>query len=49
MSEKYSIYEPVAPLTGDAVAAPLRLDDLRGKTVGFVDNAKPNFNFLLFL
>ena len=37
----------------DPVAAPLKarqskraLGDLRGKVVGFVDNSKPNFNYL---
>ena len=46
MSERYRVYEPLAPLTSEAVVVSSRLESLRGTTVGFVDNAKPNFNLL---
>lgn len=40
------IYDPTAP--GLARPAPIRrsLSDLTGAVVGFIDNSKPNFNFL---
>ena len=47
MSESSRVYSPAA--RPDSVAAPVGsvLDDLRGKTVGFIDNAKPNFQHLV--
>ena len=41
------VYDPVAPCL-TATAAPHRfLEQLSGKVVGFLDNAKPNFNHLV--
>ena len=41
------ILDPVA-LAGSVAEHPWRpLDALRGKVVGFIDNAKPNFNHLV--
>lgn len=37
------VYDPVAPDLATAAHARLALDTLAGKTVGFIDNAKPNF------
>jgi hypothetical protein len=47
MSDPYLVYCPVA--AQDALTAPSgrALDTLRGKTIGFIDNAKPNFQFLV--
>ena len=41
------VYDPTAPASRDRRpnAPPLR--DLGGRTVGFIDNAKPNFNYLV--
>ena len=41
------IYDPTAPAGDGPQLARRTLDGLRGKTVGFIDNAKPNFNFLV--
>ncbi|HWI13899.1 MAG TPA: hypothetical protein VNT02_06575, partial [Burkholderiales bacterium] len=40
------VYDPVAPAAAGARHARLSLDTLAGRTVGFIDNAKPNFNLL---
>ena len=42
-----SIFDPTAPLPAAEASKPWRLDGLQGKVVGFVDNAKPNFNHLV--
>ena len=41
------IYDPTAPAGDGPQLARRTLDSLNGKTVGFIDNAKPNFNFLV--
>ena len=41
------VYDPAAPAGDGPRLARRTLDSLRGKTVGFIDNAKPNFNFLV--
>ena len=49
MSATVTLYDPTAPrvIPPDIVEfAPPSLNSLRGKVVGFIDNAKPNFNFL---
>jgi len=48
MSNSMLAYEPIAP-PGKAPQQRLRhtLDSLAGKVVGFIDNAKPNFNHLV--
>ena len=40
------VYDPVAPCLAQA-ASSQRLDSLEGKVIGFLDNAKPNFNHLV--
>jgi hypothetical protein len=41
------IYDPTAPSRNRPRDLKLILGDLSGKTVGFIDNAKPNFNLLV--
>ena len=42
-----SILDPVAPAGVAGVSRAFRpLPTLKGKVVGFIDNSKPNFNFL---
>jgi hypothetical protein len=41
------IYDPSAPAGDLPQLARRALDGLKGKTIGFIDNAKPNFNFLV--
>ena len=49
MTTLITLYDPTAPRAKPAEKveyAPPSLDTLKGKVVGFIDNAKPNFNFL---
>ena len=46
MADSISAYDPVAPAHGEVRQSRQALDGLAGKVVGFIDNAKPNFNFL---
>jgi len=41
------VYCPIAAQRTQSLAAGQAVDDLRGKTIGFIDNAKPNFNHLV--
>jgi hypothetical protein len=41
------LYDPTAPRRADAAAVNPMLATLTGKVVGFIDNAKPNFNHLV--
>lgn len=41
------LYEPIAPRRADPGGKGAKLDSLAGKVVGFIDNAKPNFNHLV--
>ena len=45
---KIRVLNPAGELRGQAVPAP-PLPDLRGKTVGFIDNRKTNFDLLVNL
>jgi hypothetical protein len=45
-NDRTLVYDPVAPGSSEAKYARRALDTLKGKTVGFIDNAKPNFNLL---
>ncbi len=47
MKSKVTLVEPTAPAQARAGAAISRFDDLQGKVVGFIDNAKPNFGDLV--
>jgi hypothetical protein len=41
------LYDPTAPRQADARQDQRKLATLSGKVVGFIDNAKPNFEFLV--
>lgn len=41
------VYDPTAPAFKRPEPAAPTLDSLAGKVVGFIDNAKPNFNLLV--
>ena len=41
------LYDPTATRRADPAGANVTLATLAGKTVGFIDNAKPNFNHLV--
>jgi hypothetical protein len=46
MNSTLRVYEPVALTVGGH--APRRtIDRLEGRTIGFIDNGKPNFNWLV--
>lgn len=46
MTNTIRVYDPVAQAIG-AHEARRTLDRLTGKVVGFIDNGKPNFNYLV--
>lgn len=41
------LYDPAAPRENAHAATSHKLDALAGKVVGFIDNAKPNFDHLV--
>ena len=41
------LYDPTAPRRDGPAGKGRMLDSLSGKVVGFIDNAKPNFNHLV--
>jgi len=41
------LYDPTAPRGDDPGKASEKLNTLAGKVVGFIDNAKPNFNHMV--
>jgi hypothetical protein len=47
MSSSVQVYEPVAPCLTQPQKNRQSLDQLAGKTIGFIDNSKPNFNHLV--
>jgi hypothetical protein len=47
MSDRLLVYEPAAPRERDSRSERTALDGITGKVVGFIDNAKPNFNHLV--
>jgi hypothetical protein len=47
MSQTTLVYDPVAPCLVQATSSRRSLDALAGKVIGFLDNAKPNFNYLV--
>jgi hypothetical protein len=47
MNATIQICDPTAPGGQAAQQARRALDRLAGKTIGFIDNAKPNFNLLV--
>jgi hypothetical protein len=47
MTNTVVVLDPVAPGRAAEGSSKVRpLDTLKGKVVGFIDNSKPNFNFL---
>jgi hypothetical protein len=47
MPSNMLVYEPVAPCLTQPQKSHQSLDNLAGKTIGFIDNSKPNFNYLV--
>ena len=47
MASTLFVYDPVAPCVTPAQQSGRSLDTLAGKTIGFIDNSKPNFNHLV--
>lgn len=47
MKAKISIFDPTAPGRSDSQQKRHVLDSLKNKVVGFIDNSKPNFNYLV--
>lgn len=47
MTQTLTLFDPTAPRRGDTSAARAALRTLEGATVGFIDNAKPNFQHLV--
>lgn len=47
MESTLEICDPRAPLSRGEGLLPTALDGLAGKVVGFIDNTKPNFNYLV--
>jgi len=41
------VYDPTAPTAAEAQNLRRPLGELSGKVVGFIDNAKPNFHYLV--
>jgi hypothetical protein len=46
MTGSMLVYVPVAPRLTEPEQARSALDSIAGKTIGFIDNSKPNFNHL---
>jgi hypothetical protein len=42
-----SVLDPIAPYREEGAQKYLTLDSLEGKVVGFIDNTKPNFDYLI--
>jgi hypothetical protein len=47
MTGSQLVYDPTAPTLNPPQSLRRSLDDLSGKVVGFIDNAKPNFHYLV--
>lgn len=47
MADSVVLIDPVAGPQGSAHEGVFGLEDLAGKVVGFIDNAKPNFDHLV--
>ena len=47
MANTILVYDPVAPCVTPAQGSRRSLDTLAGKTIGFIDNSKPNFHYLV--
>ena len=47
MAVNMLVFDPVAPQQSEPQKLRPTLDGLAGKVIGFIDNAKPNFNHLV--
>ena len=47
MNDCMRVYDPTGPASNEARGSAPALDGLAGKVVGFIDNAKPNFHYLV--
>lgn len=47
MSGNMLVFDPAAPAQNASQQSRQTLDGLAGKVIGFIDNAKPNFNHLV--
>ncbi len=47
MTGNLLVYDPVAPCYNKPQLSRGALDTLAGKTIGFIDNSKPNFQYLV--
>ncbi len=47
MTESMLVYDPTAPTQNEPQQLRRTLEDLSGTVIGFIDNAKPNFQFLV--
>ncbi len=47
MPSTIQVYDPIAPCLTQPQKSRQSLDKLTGKTIGFIDNSKPNFNHLV--
>ena len=47
MAANITVFEPTAPYRSEGQQQRLALDTLNGKVVGFVDDTKQNFNYLV--
>ncbi len=47
MDESMRVFSPLASCHNEPQKLRRALDKLSGKTIGFIDNAKPNFNYLV--
>jgi hypothetical protein len=47
MSSTQQVYDPIAPCLTQPHGARQTLDTLQGKVIGFIDNSKPNFQYLV--
>ena len=47
MTSSMLVYDPVAPCLTQPRDTRQALDGLAGKVIGFIDNSKPNFHYLV--
>lgn len=47
MADSSLVYDPVAPCLNAPHPSRQSIGALTGKTIGFIDNAKPNFHYLV--
>jgi hypothetical protein len=47
MDDSIMVFNPVAPSLSNPQQVRATLNSLKGKVIGFIDNGKPNFNYLV--